>query len=74
MQDAHALAFADWFTVYTTGLAVLFKSEVSENFIFIYVVYKHDLPSGGVNGSTSLSTYFMLCYARYVFSRTSRAI
>ena len=32
----------------------------SENVIFIQVVYKHDLPSGGVNGSTSLSTYFKL--------------
>ena len=40
----------------------------SEKFMFIWVVYKHDLPSGGVNGSASLYKYFKLCYARYTFS------
>ena len=38
----------------------IIRSSTSENVIFILVVYKHDLPSGGVNGSTSLSTYFKL--------------
>ena len=32
----------------------------------------HDHPSGGVIGSTSLSAYFKLCYARYTFSHQSQ--